>query len=190
MGAADDATLVAQAHEGNREALGQLLSRHERVMVAIARAYFASEADAEDAVQEAAATVCHALGQLRDAARFAGWMVTITRNTGLQILRTQKDKLSLADFASSAQFQRRVGSTPATPATMASLHENSDLLWVAIGRLAEDHRVALMLRYTEDMAYEQIGAYLDVPLSTVKSRLRNAKRALEGMLDTLRPPEG
>ncbi len=187
MAAVDDAALVARALAGDETALGQLLSRHRRAMLAIARAYFASDADAEDAVQEASVTVCRALEQLNDGTRFSGWMAAITRNTCLQILRTQKDKVSLADFASSVQLRRRVGSTPATPAALASLHEDGELLWIAIGRLTEDHRVALMLRYTEDMTYNAIAAYLDVPLSTVQSRLRNAKRALKGMLDTLRP---
>jgi len=46
-----------------------------------------------------------------------------------------------------------------------------------------------MLRYTEDMTYDEIARYLDVSLSTVKSRLRNAKRALQGMLEVLRSSE-
>ena len=159
-------------------------------MLAIARAYFASDADAEDAVQEASATVCRQLDQLRDDGRFAGWLATITRNACRQILRTQKDKLSLADFATSAQFHRRVGSTPLTPAALARQHEATDLLWVAIGRLPENHRVALMLRYSEDMSYEQIANYLDVSLASVRNRLHRAKRALEAMLATLKTSTG
>ena len=111
----DDASLAARARVGDREALGRLLSRHKRAMLAIARAYFASEADAEDAVQEASATVCRAIGQLKLGARFAAWMARITKNTCLQMLRSQSDRLSLADFATSVQLHRRVGTTPPTP---------------------------------------------------------------------------
>ena len=55
----------------------------------------------------------------------------------------------------------------------------------AIGRLPEDQRIAVMLRYGEDMTYDQMAAYLDVPASTVQGRLRRAKRALRDMLGSL-----
>jgi len=188
--AVGDSTLVARAKDGDREALGELLSRHERAMLAIARAYFASDADAEDAVQEASATACRSLDQLRDDGRFAGWLAAITRNACLQILRTRKDKQSLADFATSVQLHRRVGPTPLTPAALAQRQEGVDCLRIAIGRLSEDYRVAIMLRYSEDMSYDQIAAYLDVPLATVRNRLHRAKRALEEMLESLETPTG
>jgi len=185
MPTSDDATLVTQAQAGDRQALGELLSRHRRAMLAIARAYFAAEADAEDAVQEGTTKVWQALGQLEDAQRFSGWVVRIMVNICLEVLRTRKDKVSLADFATSVQVFPRSGQEALTPAALASQHEHADLLRIAIGRLSEEHRVALMLRYSEDMSYEAIGAYLDVPLSTVRSRLFKAKRALGDMLNSL-----
>ena len=64
MAAPEDRTLVERARSGDQEAFGQLVSRHERAMFAIARSYFASAADAEDAVQEAFVKAFQSLAQL------------------------------------------------------------------------------------------------------------------------------
>ena len=178
MSATDDRARVARAREGDRGAFGELVVRHERAMLAIARAYFASEADAEDAVQEAFVTAFRRLGQLADDGRFAGWVARITVRKCLDILRARTDKMSLADFASTVQFRSRVGRVQLTPATLASKGEEADLLKATIGTLPEAQRVVLMLRYAQDLSYEQIAAYLDVPASTVRGRLHTAKRSL------------
>jgi len=185
MGATDDSALVARARAGDRKAFGKLVLRHERAMLAIARAYFASEADAEDAVQEAFVTGFRRLHQLADDRRFAGWLARITVRKSLDILRSRTDKVSLADFASTVQFHSRVRPVRPTPATLASKGEEADLLKAAIGRLPEPQRVVLMLRYAQDLTYEQMAAYLDVPASTVRGRLHTAKRALGKALTSL-----
>jgi RNA polymerase sigma factor (sigma-70 family) len=78
-------------------------------MLAIARAYFASEADAEDAVQDAVLKAFRALGQFADGTNFGAWFARITINTCLNVLRARTDKLSLPDFASTVQFRPRLG---------------------------------------------------------------------------------
>ena len=178
----DDAQLVSRAKQGDRPAFGELVTRHERAMLAIARAYFASEADAEDAVQEAFVKAYRSLAQLTADAQFAAWLARITVNTCLDTLRARTDKVSLADFATTARFRSRVGQLQLTPATLASRGEEAEMLKAAIGRLPEALRVVLMLRYVEDMSYEQIGTYLGVPASTVRGRLYTAKQALKELL--------
>lgn len=185
MTAAADENLVARARRGDRAAFGELVKRHQGALLAVARAYFAAEADAQDAVQDAFVKAYQALGQLADDARFAAWMARITVNTCLETLRTSKQKVSLSVFATTVELRPRVGQEPFTPATLASHQEHADLVRAAIGRLPEDQRVALLLRYLEDMSYEQIAAYLDVPTSTVRGRLYKGKRTLRKMLKGL-----
>ena len=185
MAAPDDRTLVEQAKAGDQDSFGQLLSRHESAMLAIARSYFASEADVADAVQEAFVKAFQKLGQLKAGDRFAGWLTRITVNTCLATLRSRSDKVSLEQFATTVQLRPRLGQVQFTPATLASKGERSDLVKAAIGRLPEDLRVVLMLRFGEDMTYDQVAEYLDVAPSTVQGRLHRAKQALRKTLRTL-----
>jgi RNA polymerase sigma-70 factor (ECF subfamily) len=181
----DDATLTARAQGGDQEAFGELVARHQGAMFAIGRAYFASEADAEDAVQEAFLKAYQSLAQLNSQARFAAWVARITMNTCVDILRTRKDKRSLADFATSVPLRRLLGQQQLTPATLASHSEETEMLRAAIGRLPEPQRIVIMLRYGSDLTYDQIGEYLDLPVTTVDGRLHKAKLALRKMLKPL-----
>jgi RNA polymerase sigma-70 factor (ECF subfamily) len=186
-GATEDQGLVARAKRGDREAFGDLVVRHEGAMLAIARAYFASEADAEDAVQEAFVRAYRRLDQLAFENRFAAWVARITKNVCIDILRARTDKMSLADFASTVQFHKRVGPVQLTPGALASKGEEADMLRAAIGSLPEAQRVILMLRYTEEMSYDEMATYLDIPPSTVRWRLHAAKEALRRALRSLTP---
>ena len=183
--AADDHTLVASTRGGDLEAFGELVSRHERAMLAVARAHFASTADAEDAVQDAMVKAFRALDQLKDGRRFSGWLLRITVNTCLDTLRRRTDKQSLADFATTVPLYPRFGQPPHTPSTLASRAETAERLRAAVGRLPEEQRIVIMLHYAEDMTHRQIAQYLEVPPSTVQGRLRRARRALKDMLGSL-----
>lgn len=185
MGSAEDATLVVRSQGGDAEAFGELVARHTRAMRAVARAYFACEPDVQDAVQDAFVRAFRAIGQLASPKRFSGWMLRITVNTCMDVLRSQRNRLSLADFSSSVVLLPRVGQPDATPATLASNAERSELLKAAVGRLTEDLRVAVMLRYGTGMSYRDMAAYLDVPETTVVGRLHRAKRALREILEPL-----
>ena len=185
MAEADDGTLAAQAKAGDREAFGTLVHRHSGAMLAVARAYFASEADAEDGVQ-----AWRHLDQLASDDRFAAWLTRITRNTCLNILAARTDKVSLEAFAGTAQLRPALGRIQFAPATLARKGEEAEMLLAAVGRLPEDQRVVILLRYVEGLTYEQMALYLDVPASTVRGRLQGAKHALEQMLTCLDFAEG
>ena len=124
MDAVDDSARVARARAGDPEAFGELITRHEGAMLAISRAYFATEADAEDAVQEAFVKAFRRLGQLDAPSRFAAWLTRITINVCLDVLRTKSDRVSLAEFATSVQVEARLGQEHLTPATLATKAED------------------------------------------------------------------
>jgi RNA polymerase sigma-70 factor (ECF subfamily) len=151
-------------------------------MLAIARAYFACEADARDAVQDAFVKAYRALGTLVSDDRFAAWLARITTNTCLDVLRARTEKVSLAEFSSTVRLHPRLREEDLTPATLSSKSEEAQVMKVAVGRLPEKKRVILMLRYSDDMSYERIGEYLGLPVSTVRGRLHGAKRALRRIL--------
>jgi len=183
-----DDGLVARAKAGDKDAFGELVNRHQKAMLAIARSYFASESDAEDAVQDAFVKAYERLGQLGNDRAFSAWMTRITRNVCVDTLRSRTDKVSLNDFASTARLRLRRGGPQFTPSTLASREERSEFVRAAIGHLPEDQRIVLMLQFGEEMTYEQIAEYLGLPVTTVQGRLHRAKRALRSVLRTLRGP--
>ena len=185
MAEPSDRELVEQVRAGDNEAFGELLERHQRAMLAVARCYFASEADIDDAVQEALLRAFRNLDQLSNPSSFKSWLTRITRRVCIDTLRSRTDKLSLSDFASTARLRPRLGQTQFTPATLTRKGEVVELVRVAIGHLPEGLRVVIMLQYSERMTYDQIAEYVGVPATTVQGRLRRAKRALGAVLKAL-----
>ncbi len=188
MSGIGDDGLVARAKAGDKDAFGELVNRHQRAMLAIARSYFASELDAEDAVQNAFVKAYERLGQLWSGRAFPAWMARITANVCVDTLRSRTDKVSLSDFASTARLRLRRGQPQFTPSTIASREEQSELVRAAVGHLPENQRIVLMLQFGEEMTYEQMAEYLDLPVTTVQGRLHRAKRALRSVLRTLAGP--
>ncbi|MFC1806477.1 RNA polymerase sigma factor [Planctomycetota bacterium] len=188
MSDASDDELVERARGGDQGAFSELVVRHQRAMLGIARAYFASQADAEDAVQDAFVKAFRRLSQLNDGNSFAAWVARITARVCLDTLSNRTDKVSLSDFASTARLHPRLGQPQFTPSTLASREEDQDLVKVAVGHLPENQRIVLMLRFGEGMTYGQIATYLDLPKSTVQGRLHRAKQALRSVLRTLGTP--
>jgi RNA polymerase sigma-70 factor (ECF subfamily) len=61
--------------------------------------------------------------------------------------------------------------------------ENAEYIHAALGKLANEHRDVLMLRFLEAMSYEDIASVIGCPLGTVGSRIHHAKRALRAVLE-------
>ena len=75
---------------------------------------------------------------------------------------------------------------PAAPTVQGPFEDqvdDHDQLWTAIGRLAPQQRVVLVLRIVEDLSEEQTAAMLDIPPGTVKSRLSRALATLRAMVE-------
>ena len=71
------------------------------------------------------------------------------------------------------------------PAALAQRKEVGKLVLESLGRLDDDHRVVLVLRDIEGMAYAEIAETLDIELGTVKSRLSRARANMREILEVV-----
>lgn len=65
-----------------------------------------------------------------------------------------------------------------SPEEQLMRNERSEMVWHAMDALDNNHRAVVVLRYFDDLSYEEIAKILDIPLGTVKSRLNTAVRSL------------
>ena len=104
-----------------------------------------------------------------------GWLLRVARNTAISTLRTRREDLhgpdTLPESPGGIETTRAVESRAAL-----------DELWAAMGRLDEDARELIVMREVDDLSYEDIAAALGLSLSTVKTRLFRARRALKDAL--------
>jgi RNA polymerase sigma-70 factor, ECF subfamily len=167
-----DVLLVRAAQAGQERALGALLERHRARLHAVAVGMLGHGPDAEDAVQDTLLIALRRIGELREPAAAAGWLVAILVNVcRAQLRRPTREGPIDASIESRAALD-----TVAETVDRTALRD-----WVssALERLPESQRVAIMLRhFSAACSYEAIAEICDVPVGTVRSRLNAARTQL------------
>ena len=158
------ADLVLEAATGQLSAFAQLYERYYGPLVALAYATLADRHLAEDAAQEAFAIACRDVGRLRQPDRIGPWLAGICRNVARRLAR-QRSRCRLTD---------RLPDQPAP----ANQHQHNGLVRQAVWDLPERLREVVLLRYFNDLSYEDIAAVLGLTTAAVHGRLTRARRKL------------
>jgi RNA polymerase sigma factor (sigma-70 family) len=174
MGVEIPVSVGEQTREAEARALfGDHVRQYQDAAFASAYAILNDRAAAEDATQAAFMTAWLRRNDLRESRAFGAWLRTIVRTECFRILRCRRVvNMSLDDLAAEP-------TEPAKPATdrLRTL-ELREVLLEGLASLSESDRSVLVLRYMSDLSYEQMAEYLDVPVSTVKKRLHDARKRL------------
>lgn len=133
------------------------------------------EMTAEDLAQNVALKVYQRAGEVRDKALFYGWLFAVARNELCDFLRRRCPPVEMVEFEPlSAELSELLSEQPAV--NEAGLLEE----WLAPLTAAE--RELIVLRFVEELSYEELALALDVPVGTIKSRLFNAKKKLSQII--------
>ena len=172
----DDGELLTRVAAGDREAFAELYSRYTRPVFALALRRLGDRGRAEDALQDAFASVWRS-ARTFDPARGDGgaWLYTVARNTILDALRRRPEPVAVAPV-----------DAPAATAGPAERAETSWLSWCvhrAIGELPEHERRVIELAYWGERSQSEVADELGIPLGTVKTRTRSGLARLAGLLE-------
>ncbi|MGD9498195.1 MAG: sigma-70 family RNA polymerase sigma factor [Armatimonadota bacterium] len=176
-----EAAIIRAAQRGDRRAFDRLVDVHYRAVYNNAYRMLGSPTAAADATQSTFLRVYEALASFRGEASFSTWLYRIGMNVCLDELRRRRNEpASLTEEAESGEpaGERDMPDEAAEPARAAEQRELQRLVHEAIGRLAEDFRVIIVLYDIRGLSYQEIAEVLDIPLGTVKSRLNRARHAL------------
>ena len=111
--------------------------------------------------------------------RYSGWpcACAAARPTPTKWPRREKRQIAAADITEVS------AADPApSPQQQAEQSEQREIVRAAILQLAPEQREVVVLRFMEELSYEEIGAVLKLPSGTVKSRLNRAKAQLKEIL--------
>jgi RNA polymerase sigma-70 factor (ECF subfamily) len=141
--------------------------------------------DALDASQETFGIMFRKVGEFRFESKFSSWVYRIAVNASIDHKRRSSTR-ALTSLEAGADPAR--GETPKydvqddrieMPIAAASRHELEAEIQAAIGRLSPKMRAITVLRYVENLSYDEIAESLQISLGTVKSRLSRAHEALD-----------
>jgi RNA polymerase sigma-70 factor, ECF subfamily len=175
--------LIDTARAGSREAFGELVTMHERVLFRTALAVLGSREDAQDATQEAFIVAWRKLGGFRGDATFRTWLLTIVWRKALDRRRKRQAwwRGRQAPRAEADPLDALAAAAP-DPERSAVARDEARRVAVEIGRLSPKLRDTLLLAASGEHSYDQIAALLAVPLGTVKWRVSEARRLLTASL--------
>ena len=179
-----DEELVGLAVSENSEAFGEIVRRWERKIFALCFGMLGREDDARDACQEAFIAAYRNLKNFRGEAKVSSWLHRIAVNQCLTTKRKQKsraeDYLNDEDEAEARVF---VASASYSPKNIAEKGERLNIVRQAVGALPGDLRQVIVMKEFEEMTFQEISETLELPLSTVKSRLYTALKQLKMKLE-------
>jgi RNA polymerase sigma-70 factor (ECF subfamily) len=181
----NDREVIDACQRGDPEAFRALFETYKDKVYSIALRYCCDSAAAMDIAQETFLKLLSSIQDFRGEAGFDSWLYRLVVNCCLDRQRRGRRLIPfLKDLADLVCVSRET----ALNALLRSEEERH--VQEAVGKLSPEQRMAVVLRYTEGLSYEEIAQISGCSKGTVASRLNRAHKALERRLSHLRITRG
>jgi RNA polymerase sigma-70 factor (ECF subfamily) len=165
--------LLLRCQIGDRDAFEVLFEHYERPLRYFINRLLDNSELTEDIFQDTWLTVIRRIHGLKEVDAFPAWLYRIARNKVYQQLRKKKNALILDE---NITIENHIEDDVFSVEDAAKIHR-------CLKELPLEYREVLMLRFLEQMSYQQIAQVLNCKLGTVRSRIYYAKIALRRELE-------
>jgi RNA polymerase sigma-70 factor, ECF subfamily len=174
-----DAQLVERTLAGSEDAFAALVGRHQRSVYNLLARMLRNPALAEELAQETFLKAYTHLRSFKPEFKFANWVLRIAHNCAIDLLRQRGPQVVSTDEVESGG-QRPIEDTIVDPGSdeaerRLERRDLSQVLGAALDNLRPEYRRVVVLRYQQDLGYEEIAAITGEPVGTVKSHLHRAR---------------
>ena len=173
----DETSAVQRAKKGDQDAFAWLVETYQGPVYRLILRMGLQPSDAEEAAQNAFVAAWRGLPDFRGDAKFSTWLYRLATNAAIDFLRREKKHTDHADIDELEQPD-----DGPSPQETVERKERTAAIRDAVAALPEQYRQVLLLRYMQELSYEEIGAALHLPEGTVKSRINRAKSQLKELL--------
>lgn len=178
---AEELGWIEQSLAGDQIAFGQLMQRYTGAVFGLSYRMLGNPQDAEDATQEIFLRAYSRLSSFDRSRKFSTWLLTVASNYCIDRLRRRHfNWMTLDDVA------YWLPSDAPGPERTALEREQREIVQRALQRLPENYRLVAVLRYMNDLSYDEIAQVTGLSESTIKTRLFRARHMLAQELG----PEG
>ena len=181
----DDAALIGQCQAGDRDAFRGLYEQYGDAVYSIAWHFSGDASIAKDVTQQVFLKLFGVIGQYRGDSSFRTWLYRIVANACEDEHRRRRRWLPLVDETLGA-----FGRVRQSQLSHSNRREVADEVAAAIAALSPKLRMPIVLRYLEELSYDEIAEALGISMGTVASRLNRGHRALADRLGHLRDSIG
>jgi len=169
--------LVSQLLQQNEQAFSYLYDNYSPALFGVISQIISNKEAAEDVLQDVFVNIWKKIGLYDDAkGRLFTWMLNIARNAAIDRLRSRSYQESLKNQPLPENVNTITANSAVNP------QQNDIGLKKQIGKLREEYRVLIDLSYYQGFTHEEISKILNLPLGTVKTRIRSALTQLRTMI--------
>ena len=175
MEGSSDGVIVSRVLRGDVDAYGVLVGRYRDRYARYAFHMLGNREDAEEALQDAFTRAYRSLARCEDPERFGAWLfrILVNRCRTLGARRGRRAKTFVVDEGAI------LDAAEDHPADRAAWREEIER---ALTRLRADQREAFLLKYVEDMGYDEMSQLTGVGVSALKMRVMRACDLLRELL--------
>ena len=177
--------VIEACRSGDRDAFRSLFEAYKDRVYSIALRYSGNPAAAMDIAQDTFLKLLSRIGEYRSEASFDSWLYRLVVNSCIDDQRRGRRMTPFLEGLLDAVC------APAESVLHKLMRaETEQRVQDVVARLAPEHRIVIVLRYTEGLAYDEIARIIGCSPGTVASRLNRAHKILERRLSHLRNNEG
>ncbi|MEZ5174720.1 MAG: RNA polymerase sigma factor [Acidimicrobiia bacterium] len=170
--------LVDRARQGDRDAFGELVRRHQHEVYTLAVRLVRDRDLAEDVAQDAFVRAWRAIPGFRGDAKFTTWLHRITVNTAWTH-RTRRNRVRLDPID---ELNREPESTVIDPARAGVSAAMAPHIEQALLGLSDGVRAVVVLKDVYEWTHAEIAAHLDISVTAAKVRLHRGRKDLRAAL--------
>ncbi|RKD19483.1 RNA polymerase subunit sigma-24 [Pelobium manganitolerans] len=183
--AKNDFSLVEKAKEGNQKAYAELMQRYKDSIFFMVLKMVNNKDDAMDITVTTFAKAFENLDKYRPDFAFSTWLFRIATNGSIDFIRKKKISTTSIDSIGSDGADDKVyeiKSDVLNPEEHSIKKQQTEQLKEIIDKLPTRYRTLIILRYFDELSYEEIAEQMDLPLGTVKAQLFRGRDLLSNIL--------
>ncbi|MGL4647828.1 MAG: RNA polymerase sigma factor [Caldilineaceae bacterium] len=170
---------VLAARTGDRLAFNQLVEAYQRPIYNLTYRMLGNAQEAEDAAQETFLRAFSRMGQYDPAHKFSTWLFSIANHYCIDRLR--KRRTTLISIDDNPVLQNLEDDEPQPESTLLAREQTADVQRL-MQQLEPEYRTPLVLRYWENLSYEEIAQSMNLTVPAIKSRLFRARQRMGELL--------
>jgi RNA polymerase sigma-70 factor (ECF subfamily) len=170
-----DLELVQLFQKGDESAFNHLVLRYQEKVYWVARRFMNDHDSADDVTQEVFTKAYKSLSEFRSESSVYTWLYRITVNIALNSLRRQK----IREFFRTDELFETADRENLTPDEAVEKQEEQTLIEQAIARLPEKQKAVFVLRYYDELPYQEIAKLLKTSVGGLKANYFHAVKKIQ-----------
>ncbi|NEU32018.1 RNA polymerase sigma factor [bacterium LRH843] len=163
---------IQEVLSGDKQAFSHIINKYKNPLYATILRMTKHPQDAQDLVQESFIKVYEQLGKYDRKGSFSGWIYRVVINHCMDEFRKKRNKMKQVEMNEELTVNMN------DPEIIFLKKEKNRHVEHLIATLPEDERMIILLRYVQELSYDEISELIDTPVSTVRNKLHRAKKKM------------